>query len=117
MHIKGSFWWNTHLNLLENFKSMESCNVGSGNTSFVGYDLWHNKCLDQCFPHFYTFIKNTQHYNSGSNPATILAISFSSTSITIGLWIVYTSGDHLWSNNFYYVKWATWCLELHVGEC
>jgi hypothetical protein len=56
--------WKDHLvetspRLLDNYKGLTGCNLGSGPTVFFWSDLWLDECLCHKFPHLLSFAKNT----------------------------------------------------------
>jgi hypothetical protein len=57
--LEGSFWWKSHLKLLDLCKGMAKCVVGNGRTVNFWTDLWEQNCLHQRFPHLFTFAKYT----------------------------------------------------------
>jgi hypothetical protein len=57
--LEGSFWWKSHLKLLDIYKGMAKCIVGNGKTMNFWIDLWEQNCLYQRFPHLFTFAKHT----------------------------------------------------------
>jgi hypothetical protein len=57
--LDASFWWKSHLKLLDIYKSMARCNIGDGKTVNFWTDLWEHNCLQQKFPHLITFAKRT----------------------------------------------------------
>jgi hypothetical protein len=54
----GSFWWKSHLKLLDLYKGMARCKTGNGSTAFFWTDLWQDACLHQKFPHLVTYAKD-----------------------------------------------------------
>ena len=54
----GSFWWKANLKLLDNYKSLARCNIGDGKSAYFWTDLWHSHCLQDMFPHLFSFVKN-----------------------------------------------------------
>jgi hypothetical protein len=38
--LEGSFWWKSHLKLLDIYKAMAKCNIGNGKTVNFWTDLW-----------------------------------------------------------------------------
>ena len=56
--MQGSFWWKAHLKLVDCYKGMAKCIIGSGTSTLFWHDLWTNSCLSQRFPHLYSFAKN-----------------------------------------------------------
>jgi hypothetical protein len=57
--LEGSFWWKSHLKLLDLYKAMAKCNIGNGKTVNFWSDLCEQNCLHQRFPHLITFAKHT----------------------------------------------------------
>jgi hypothetical protein len=57
--MEGSFWWKSHLKLLDSYKALARCNVGNGKTALFWTDLWSDNCLHLKFPHLITFAKRT----------------------------------------------------------
>ena len=55
--LEGSFWWKTHIKLLDSYKGLAKCNIGDGKSVFLWTDLWHNSCLYQRMPHLVTYAK------------------------------------------------------------
>jgi hypothetical protein len=55
----GSFWWKTHLKLLESYKALARRNLGDGKSVFFWGDMWNDQCLHQKIPHLITFAKKT----------------------------------------------------------
>jgi hypothetical protein len=53
----ASFWWKSHLKLVDLFKAMARCNVGDGKSAYFWTDLWQSSCLQQKFPHLLSFSK------------------------------------------------------------
>jgi hypothetical protein len=53
--LVGSFWWKSHLKLVDLFKAMARCNVGDGKSAYFWSDLWQSSCLQQEFPHLLSF--------------------------------------------------------------
>lgn len=58
-HMLASFWWKANLKLVDMYKSMARCNIGDGKSVYLWTDLWHSNCLQQIFPHLFSFAKNT----------------------------------------------------------
>jgi hypothetical protein len=54
----GSFWWKSHLKLLDLNKGMASCKARNGSTVLFWTDLWQDVCLHQKFPHLVTYAKD-----------------------------------------------------------
>jgi hypothetical protein len=54
----GSFWWKSHLKLLDLYKGMARCKAGSGSTVLFWTDLWQDVRLHQKFPHLVTYAKD-----------------------------------------------------------
>ena len=54
----GSFWWKANLKLIDNYKSLARCNIGDGKSAYFWTDLWHSHCLQDMFPHLFSFVKN-----------------------------------------------------------
>jgi hypothetical protein len=59
--LEGSFWWKTHLKLLDKYKGMGRCVIGDGKSALFWTDLWSDTCMHQNFPHLVTFAKKTNH--------------------------------------------------------
>jgi hypothetical protein len=53
----GSFWWKSHLKLLDTFKGIGRCQIGDGKTALLWTDLWSDDCLLIKFPHLASFPK------------------------------------------------------------
>jgi hypothetical protein len=58
-NLEGSFWWKSHLKLLDIYKSMARCNLGNGKTVNFSTDLWEQNCMHQRFPHLISFAKQS----------------------------------------------------------
>ena len=58
VRMQGSFWWKAHLKLIDCYKGMAKCTIGSGTSTLFWHDLWTNSCLSHEFPHLYSFAKN-----------------------------------------------------------
>ena len=46
------------MRLIDSYKSMARCTIGDGKSSLFWSDLWHTNCLDQLFPHLYSFVRD-----------------------------------------------------------
>jgi hypothetical protein len=57
--MEGSFWWKSHLKLLDTYKSMAKCNRGYGKTILFWTDMWEDSCLHHQLPHLVSFAKRT----------------------------------------------------------
>jgi hypothetical protein len=57
--LEGSFWWKSHLKLIDSYKAMARCKLGNGKTALFWTDLWGDSCLHHKFPHLLTFAKKT----------------------------------------------------------
>lgn len=57
--LVGSFRWKANLKLVENYKSMARCNVGDRRSALFWNDLWHTACLQNLFPHLFSFARDT----------------------------------------------------------
>ena len=55
---EGSFWWKCNLRLIDSYKAMARCTIGDGKSALFWSDLWHSACLNQFFPHLYSFVKD-----------------------------------------------------------
>lgn len=53
----GSFWWKTHLNLLQTYKQSCLCIANSGSTIQFWSDKWSGEPLQQRFPELHSFFK------------------------------------------------------------
>jgi hypothetical protein len=51
--LEGSFWWKSHLKLLDKFKGLGQCNIGDGRSVYLWTDLWDEVCLLHKFPHWH----------------------------------------------------------------
>jgi hypothetical protein len=58
-NLGHSFWWRSHLKLLDIYKAMARCNIGNGKTVNFWTDLWEDSFLHQKFPHLVTYAKHT----------------------------------------------------------
>lgn len=47
------------MKLVDLYKSLAKCNIGDGKSALLWADQWHNSCLNECFPHLFSFAKNT----------------------------------------------------------
>jgi hypothetical protein len=56
-HTEGSFWWKSHLKLLDNFKGIGRCQIGDGKSALLWTDLWNDDYLVIKFPHLASFAK------------------------------------------------------------
>jgi hypothetical protein len=56
-HSEDSFWWKSHLKLLDRFKGIGRCNIGDGKSALFWTDLWSDNCLIHEYPHLVTFAK------------------------------------------------------------
>jgi hypothetical protein len=56
--VEGSFWWKTHLKLVDTFKGLAKCNLGNGKSSFFWQDNWDDNCLMHSMPHLVTYARN-----------------------------------------------------------
>jgi hypothetical protein len=60
-HSEGSFWWKSHLKLIDQYKGMGKCVLGDGKSAYFWTDMWHDdECLHKKFHHLVTFAKNTE---------------------------------------------------------
>jgi hypothetical protein len=57
--MEGSFWWKSHLKLLDRFKGICRCNIGDKKTALFWTDLWEENYLSHKYPHLVTFAKAT----------------------------------------------------------
>jgi hypothetical protein len=57
--VDGSFWWRSHLKLVDCFKVMARCNFGDGKSVQFWSDLWQDSCLHHKLPHLLSFAKRT----------------------------------------------------------
>ncbi|XP_071685170.1 uncharacterized protein [Lolium perenne] len=57
--LEGSFWWKSHLKLIDSYKAMARCKLGTGKNALFWTDLWGDSCLHHKFPHLLTFAKKT----------------------------------------------------------
>jgi hypothetical protein len=48
--LEGSFWWKTHLKLLDKYKGMSRCLIGDGKSALFWTDLWSDTCMHQNSP-------------------------------------------------------------------
>jgi hypothetical protein len=39
----GSFWWRAHLELLDTYKAMARCNLGSRKSAYFWTNLWDDE--------------------------------------------------------------------------
>jgi hypothetical protein len=58
-HLEGSFWWKTHLELLDKYKGMSRSLIGDGKSTLFWTNLWNDTCLHQKFPHLVSFARKT----------------------------------------------------------
>ena len=58
-HFEGSFWWKSHLKLLDLYKAMAKCKVGNGKSVNLRTDLWQDRCLQHSMPHLLSYAKKT----------------------------------------------------------
>jgi hypothetical protein len=56
----GSFWWKSHIKLIDYYKGMARCNLGDGNSVNFLSDLWSDQCLDHRLPHLLSVAKSTR---------------------------------------------------------
>jgi hypothetical protein len=56
--VEGSFWWKTHLKLVDTFKGLEKCNLGNGKSSLFWQDNWDANCQLHSMPHLVTYARN-----------------------------------------------------------
>jgi hypothetical protein len=56
--VEGSFWWKTHLKLVDTYKGLAKCNLGNGKSSFFWQDNWEDNCLQHNLPHLVTYARN-----------------------------------------------------------
>ena len=56
--MQGSFWWKSHLKLVDSYKGMAKCMIGTGASALFWHDLWSESCLSHKFPHLYSFARN-----------------------------------------------------------
>jgi hypothetical protein len=54
-HSEGSFWWKSHLKLLDKFKGIGRCNIGDGRSVVLWTDRWYDDCLIKKFPHLASY--------------------------------------------------------------
>jgi hypothetical protein len=60
-HSGGSFWWKSHLKLIDQYKCMGKCVLGDGKSAHFWTNMWHDDvCLHQKFHRLVTFAKNTE---------------------------------------------------------
>jgi hypothetical protein len=52
--LEGSFWWRTHLKLIDTYKGLAKCNIGDGKSSL----FWLDNCLQHVLPHLFTYVRN-----------------------------------------------------------
>jgi hypothetical protein len=57
--MEGSFWWKSHIKLIDKFKGISRCHIGDGKSALFWTDLWENVCMTQKFPHLLSFAKST----------------------------------------------------------
>jgi hypothetical protein len=43
--LEGSFWWKSHLKMVDLYKAMAKCNLSDGKSAFFWSDLWTDSCL------------------------------------------------------------------------
>ena len=55
--MEGSFWWKSHIKLIDNYKGMAKCNLNSGKSAYFWSDLWQDECLMNKFPHLLSYAK------------------------------------------------------------
>ena len=58
-HLEGSFWWKSHLKLVDLYKAMAKCNVKNGKSVKLWTDLWHDNYLQHSMPHLLSFAQRT----------------------------------------------------------
>jgi hypothetical protein len=58
-NLEGSFWWRSHLKLLDLYKAMAKCNVKNGKSVRLWTDLWQGECLQHSMPHLLSYAKKT----------------------------------------------------------
>jgi hypothetical protein len=58
--LQGSFWWKSHLKLIDLYKGMARCNLGDGRSALFWTDLWHDSCLHQKSSHTWSPMQKEQ---------------------------------------------------------
>ena len=53
--LEGSFWWKSHIALLERFKQISKCSIGSGQSILCWSDTWLEQQLQSLLPHLHSF--------------------------------------------------------------
>jgi hypothetical protein len=43
--MEGSFWWNSHLKLIDTYKALARCKLVNGKSALFWTDLWGDSCL------------------------------------------------------------------------
>ena len=56
--LSGSFWWKGVFSLVDAYRSITRCEVGSGHTILFWNDLWKSKLLSALFPRLYSFARD-----------------------------------------------------------
>ena len=56
----GSFWWKSHISLLERFKQISRCTIGNGQTVLFWKDTWNDLNLQSTLPHLHSFAPNDE---------------------------------------------------------
>lgn len=59
---EGSFWWKSHICLLDRFKQISRCTIGSGQTVLFWKDNWTGHNLQSTLPHLHSFAVNDEQY-------------------------------------------------------
>jgi hypothetical protein len=53
-----SFWWRNIFSLVDAYKAITICELGSGHTILLWSDLWHQQRLENQFPRLLSFPKD-----------------------------------------------------------
>jgi hypothetical protein len=59
--MEGSFWWKSHLKLLDTYKAMARYNFGNEKSVLFWTGIWEDTCVYLKFPHLVTFAQITDH--------------------------------------------------------
>jgi hypothetical protein len=74
--LRGSFWWEDILKLLESFKEMTRINIQSGSTCFLWLDLWNQRIYHQSYPElFFPMLRPSTLLLKLQSPLSLLKIS------------------------------------------
>jgi hypothetical protein len=56
--MRGSFWWQSILKLLNTFNGIAEAEAGTGRTILFWKDVWNGCIMEISYPHLYSFTKS-----------------------------------------------------------